>query len=123
MTMTDTDLTEADSLRELATADEVALPGKRCTVTFADRSTIEVRITNHCYIAWDKTAPRKKWGAMADVPFLAGTFMAWIAAKRAGLTELGWEAWQDAVEDITNLAEEPEDLARPTQRAAQPGTS
>jgi hypothetical protein len=123
--MTDDDLTDTSSLRELATdePDQVTLPGKRATVTMTDGRTFTVRITNHCFIAWDKTAPKKKWGAMADVPFLAGTFMAWIAAKREGLTDMSWEAWQDQVDDVENLAEEPEDLITPTRRAAPPTVS
>lgn len=110
-------------LADLAAADEVTLPGKRCTVNLIGGQQLEVRITNHCYLAWDKTAPRKKWGAMDAVPFLAGTFMAWIAAKREGKTSMGWEEWQEAVEDITTQSDEPEDLARPTRSAPGPGTS
>lgn len=122
MTTTE-DHTDTDSLADLATTDQVALPGRRAEVTMGDGSKFTVRITNHCYIAWDKTAPRKKWGAMADVPYLAATFMAWTAAKRQGLTELGWDAWQEAVADILMLDEDPEDLAFPTRSAQLPETS
>lgn len=121
MTMTEDDTTT--TLLDQATTDQVTLPGNRCTVTMNSGVTFQVRITNHCYIAWDKTAPKKKWGAMADVPYLAATFMAWTAAKREGATDLGWDAWQEAVADLTMLGEEPEDLAFPTQKGQRPETS
>lgn len=122
---TDEDLTAdtATSLAEEAQPEERTLPGKRCRVVLADGTELFVRITNREYIGWDKTAPRKKWGSMGDVPFLAATFMAWLAAKREDLTVLSWEQWQTVVEECETLAEEPEDLARPTRRAAGPGSS
>lgn len=119
----DRDLTAPDNLLDMATEEEAGLPGRRCRVQLEGGDVFVVRITNREYIAWDKTAPRKKWGAMGEVPFLAATFMAWIAAKREGKTGLTWEQWQEAVVDCENLPEEPEDLARPTQRAPEPGTS
>lgn len=120
MTMTDeVDLTEERDLTE-EDQEEVKLAGRRCRVLLSDGTRLELRITNREYIGWDKTAPRKKWGAMADVPFLAATFMAWLAAKRQDETTLTWEQWQTQVVECENLAEEPEDLARPTQKAAQP---
>lgn len=123
MTMTDDDTT-TDSLADLATEDdEVALPGKRCHVVLEDGTRMTVRITNRDYIAWDMTAPKHRWGKAGDVPFLAGTFMAWTAAKREGQTRLTWEQWKAAVVDLDNNADDVEDPVRPTQRAARPATS
>lgn len=105
-------------LRELAeetTAEERKVPGRRCQVTLEGLEPFVVRIDNRDYLRWDKTAPRQKWGLGQDVPFMFGTFLAWSAAQRAGLTTLKWEAFSAAAIDVTNLKEEDEDLAGPTQ--------
>lgn len=121
MTMTDDETTE--SLADLATTETVTLPGKRCTVTLDGQQPFTVRITNRDYIAWDMTAPKRQWGKAADVPFLAGTFMAYTAAKREGKTTLKWEQWKDAVVELVNEAEDVDDVVRPTQPDRRPETS
>lgn len=118
------------SLRDLATDDDtgqVRLPGRHAVVTFSDRSTITVRITNREYLAWDKDRGRMKYPPMDEAPNLAGTFLAHRAALRDGLTTLKWAEWQEQVETIVNqdVDEDGEDTDpdRPTQQAAQPTTS
>lgn len=109
--------TEDDTaLRELAELEERTLPGHRTKVTLADGTSYVVRITNREYLAWDKTAPRKKWGTAQDVPFLAATFMAWAAAKREGLTGSTFDAFSEECEEVEAIQVEDEDLARPTRK-------
>lgn len=105
--------------------DTRTLPGHRAQITLDDGSVYVVRISNREYIAWDKTAPRKKWGSAKDVPFLASSFMAWAAARREGQPpgQLSFDAFQDRAEEVKDLEQEEEDIARPTQQAAGPGSS
>jgi hypothetical protein len=107
--------------------DEVrALPGKRFRVTLGDDESFTVRVTNRDFIAWDRTAPRKKWGTQAEVPFLFVAFCTWSASRREKFTSLNFDApdgncWCDVVEDITPLEDGAEDdAARPTRTAAAP---
>jgi hypothetical protein len=110
-------------LRELATEEpatvERVLPGRRARVVLelAGGATeeFEVRVDNRDYLRWDKTAPRQKWGNGRDVPFLMATFLAWSAASRAGLTSLKWSDFEAAAVVVDDIAQEDEDLARPTQ--------
>lgn len=112
-----------ETLAEEATEEEVKLPGKECKVTMFSGQSFAVRITNREFIAWDKTAPRKKWGKTSEVPFLATTFMAWVAAKREHKTTMSWDQWQLEVAECESRDDEPEDLVGPTREAPQPGTS
>lgn len=109
-------ITDDTELAELADIEERTLPGHRSQVILADGTTFVVRITNREYLAWDKTAPRKKWGTAQAVPFLAATFMAWAAARREDLTSLNFDQFSDVCEEVSDLPEEPEDIARPTQK-------
>jgi hypothetical protein len=95
--------------------EERTLPGHRMRVSMADGATFDVRITNRDRVAWDKTAPRHKWGAATEVPFLASTFLAWSAAYREGLTELKFERFQEECDDLSDLSADGEDDARPTR--------
>jgi hypothetical protein len=95
--------------------EQRTLPGHRMRVTMSDGAEFEVRITNRDRVAWDKTAPRHKWGSAQDVPFLASTFLAWSAAYREGLTELKFERFQDECDDIADIKHDAEDDARPTR--------
>lgn len=106
-------------------ADTRALPGHRVLIYLEGQEEPlgPVRITNRDRVAWDKTAPRKKWGAASEVPFLAATFCAWNAAKRQGLTELSLAAWEDAVEEVETVPEDESDTARPTRRGAVAASS
>jgi hypothetical protein len=103
--------------------EERALPGRRAIVHLADGTSFQVRITNREYVRWDQTAPRKKWGNAADVPFLASTFLAWAAARRDDLTELTFEQFQDTCEEVENLEEDDSDVARPTRTAPEAASS
>jgi hypothetical protein len=106
---------EGTSLRELATekpAERRTLPGRGCHVLLDDGTEFEVRIDNRDYIAWDKTAPKRKWPSGRDAPFLMTTFLAFCAATRAGLTDLRWEAFEAAAVLVEDVQEED---ARPTR--------
>jgi hypothetical protein len=118
----DSDLTEG---ADLDFQDGRTLPGHRAQITMDDGQVYLVRITNREYVAWDKTAPRKKWGSAKEVPFLASTFMAWAAARREGVPPglLSFEVFQERAEEVKDQEQEEEDIARPTQRAAGPGSS
>jgi hypothetical protein len=109
--------TERPSLLDQATdEDGRVLPGRRSKVSLADGTTFVVRITNREFIAWDMTAPKRKWPSLQDAPFLGATFLAHRAAVREGLTTLTWDQWQDQVDLLENLPEdEDEDVVRPTQ--------
>ena len=123
MTMTEPDLELGEDREDQAETDEVRLPGRRATVMLDGGEVLELRITNRDHIAWDMTAPKKKWGQLSEVPYLAATFMSWTAAKREGKTELTFEQWKAAVLDIDSPGEDVEDMVRPTQRTARPETS
>lgn len=94
--------------------DERTLPGHRMRVSMSDGAEYTVRITNRDRVAWDKTAPRHKWGNASEVPFLASTFLAWSAAYREGLTDLKFEQFSDACDDLADVTETDDD-ARPTR--------
>lgn len=111
---------------ELATTEERTLAGAVTKVTMVDGTSFTVRITNRDYVAWDRTAPRKKWGKAEDVPFLAATFMAYTAARREGRTTLpfdqpGVENWCDSVDEVDSRADDEDgpDVARPTQKGPE----
>lgn len=97
-----------------AEPEERALPGHRMRVSMSSGEEFTVRVTNRDRVAWDKTAPRHKWGNAAEVPFLASTFLAWSAAYREGLTDLKFEAFTDACDDLEDVTEVDDD-ARPTR--------
>lgn len=102
------------SLLDQATEDGRVLPGRRSRVTLSSGETFVVRITNREFIAWDMTAPKRKWPNLSDAPFLGATFLAHRAAVRDQLTNLTWEQWQEAVDFLENLPEDEEDQVRPT---------
>lgn len=119
---------DTGTVRQLAAVEgeveERVLPGASTRVTMEDGTEFTVRITNRDYVAWDRTAPKKKWGKAEDVPFLAATFMAWTAARREGKTSLPFDQagvinWTDSVADIDSRRDEEdsEDAARPTRKA------
>jgi hypothetical protein len=83
-------------------------------VSMNDGAEYTVRITNRDRVAWDKTAPRHKWGSASDVPFLASTFLAWSASYREGLTDLKFEQFSEACDDLVDVTDKDED-ARPTR--------
>src|SRR4051812_25041072 len=85
--------------------EERALPGHRMRVSMNDGAEYTVRITNRDRVAWDKPAPRHKWGSASEVPFLASTFLAWSAAYREGFTDLKFEAFVDACDDLADITE------------------
>jgi hypothetical protein len=108
--------TQRPSLLDLATEDDGrVLPGRRSRVTLIDGSTFVVRITNREFIAWDMTAPKRKWPSLQDAPFLGATFLAHRAALREQLTTLTWDQWQDQVELLENIDDDDEDVVRPTR--------
>ena len=110
------------STTEGGEAEEVTLPGQRTRVILATGEDFTVQITNREYIAWDRTAPRKKWGSAKDVPFLASTFMAWTAAVREGMTNLPFDvpnakgpAFIDVAVTVEAVEPEEDDTVRPTR--------
>jgi hypothetical protein len=109
-------MTSPTPLHNLPTAEPEArtLPGHRMHVVMADGAEFDVRITNRDRVAWDKTAPRHKWGSASEVPFLASTFLAWSAAYREQLTDLKFEQFQEQCEDIADVTDTGDDV-RPTR--------
>lgn len=117
-------------VRELADAPEPStakkLSGRFARIVLegpdgADLEPFEVRIDNRDYLAWDKTAPVRKWVKKKDDPlpmFLMATFLAWNACRRKGLTQLTFDQFQAAAIDVEEFTpEDPEDdgAARPTR--------
>lgn len=96
---------------------------QRSRVELADGREFVVRITMPDRIRWDVTAPRKKWGAARDVPFIADSFVTWAAAKRMGLYDGSWDDWSgrgDAAGDLVEITHlEDDDPAVPTGSAAK----
>jgi hypothetical protein len=127
-------LEELDQLEDDAAApaqledlEPRALPGRRVQITLDDGTpagvTHVVRVTNRELVLWDRTAPKHKWGAAQDVPFLANTFTAWAAARRAGVIgqDVRFETFQELCLDVTDLPEDESDAARPTRKAPAAG--
>lgn len=119
-------LEEPAALEPLEPLEPRALPGRRVRIVLDDGTEYgaehTVRVTNRELVLWDKTAPRRQWGAAQDVPFLANTFTAWAAARRAGVIgDLKFEAFQDICLDVEDLQEDATDAARPTRRAPAAG--
>jgi hypothetical protein len=103
-----------DSAPLTAVADEAPArrqPGIRVACHLED-DTLEVTITNRERIHYEKTAAKHKFPPAREAQNLAMTFVCWSAAKRAGLTALTWEQWEDALLDYDTLDEEPADPTR-----------
>lgn len=96
------------------------LPGQRYAVVMDDGTEFEVLVQNRDRVSWDRTAARHKWPAYGDAPFLATTFVAWCAAKRAGHVDCRFEEFEATAAEITPLAEDEADEARPTRPAHEP---
>lgn len=124
MTITDDNVTD-----QLEDVEERALQQARTQITMADGSVFTVTITNREMVAWDMTAPRKKWGTAKEVPWLAGSFMAWAAARREqlppGLLRFDGApgSFLDECLEVKDLEVEVDDVARPTRTGAGPGSS
>lgn len=102
-------------------AEEVTLPGQRTRVILADGRSFVVRVSNRDYVAFDLTRARHRWPAGQEAPFLFASFLAWSAARRAGLfdgTFDGRGGFTEVCEDVSPLEQEDDDAARPTRRAA-----
>jgi hypothetical protein len=77
-----------------------------------------VKLQQRDYIAWDKTAARHKWGSAQDSPFIFQTFVAFAAAKRDGLLPpavTSFDAFCDAIADVSPAATDEDDVTRPTR--------
>jgi hypothetical protein len=96
---------------------ERTLPGSLVRVQLADGSDFTVRVSNRELVAWDMTRAKRSWPLAHEARFLCLTFTAWKAATREGATTLGWDAWQDSVEDIEDAGETE---ARPTSEGHEP---
>lgn len=106
-----TNVTPGPSLRELATTEEASepgLPGALTTVVLEDGVTFQVTTTNRDYLRWDKTPPSRRGGVKGfqDAPFIFGTFLAWSAAVREGLTVLSFDAFADQAVHVTRAKAE-----------------
>lgn len=99
---------------------ERTLPGTYIDVTLTGGRTFTVRISNQDYIAWDKTAPKHKWGAYDTVPFRFATFLAFNAARREGLYTGTHAQFEDEVDGVERREVDGDDAARPTPTAQQP---
>jgi hypothetical protein len=100
----DGDQADVDDVVDDDEADAPAITGQEIGVTMVNGDHFVVKVRNRDYIAWDMTAPRKKWDAQRQ-PFLFGTFLAYSAAKREGLfagTFDGREdgSWINSVDDV-----------------------
>jgi hypothetical protein len=72
-----------------------------------------VRVLNRDRIAYEKTAMRhREWPPIEHGQSHAMTFVTWCAARRLGLTELKFEAWETALEDWNVIGEQPSDPTR-----------
>lgn len=112
-----------ESLADLATTEVRRLPGHYATITMEDGTTLEVKITNREYIAWDKATARHKWGSVRDAPFLSASYMAWHAARRTGALSMSFDAFASACEDVESKdTTEDDDGAGPTPPGARPGS-
>jgi len=100
---------------------------QRNLVELNDGSTILVRITMPDRIRWDMTAPRRGWPKGTDAPFLWQSFITWAAAKRSGLFDGDWDAWNGVggepgrLVEITPLADD--EPVGPTNPAPSPTRS
>lgn len=117
-------LTDEQPATEAEDRPDHVVPQHRVRVHMGDGTpALEVRILNRDRVLWDKTAPRKKWGAAQDVPFLASTFLAWAACRRENLTGLTFDQFCEVAEDVEDVATDDSDLAGPTRRAAGPASA
>jgi hypothetical protein len=91
------------------------LRGGTIDVVLEDDTEHVVRIDNRDYVRFDLTRTRQKWPSGSDAPFLFQTFLAWSAMKRAGLTRLPWEQFQDACVFASMRKETEDDVTRPTE--------
>jgi hypothetical protein len=101
----------------MSTDREFTIPKVRLHLADGTSATVEIR--NSDRLQWDLTAPRKKWGKASEVPVLAQTFIAFVAAKRekAIPADMPWETFQNELLVIEDADEEPA-VIRPTKTAA-----
>lgn len=90
-------------------SDAPKITGKVIGVTLLDGRQFSVTVRNRDYLAWDMTAPRRKWNAQQQ-PFVFGNFLAWSAAKRDGLFDGTFDgrepgSWWNSVDDIDQSAQ------------------
>ncbi|MDJ1115346.1 hypothetical protein [Microbacterium dauci] len=68
------------------------MPARKLEITFADGHTASVQPTLEDRLKFEQTLRKNKgWGPLADNALKLEPFMAWSAARRAGITELTWE--------------------------------
>jgi hypothetical protein len=82
------------------------------TVTLDTGESWHVSTGNRDLIAWDRTAPKHRWPAFKDAPFLWVTFLAWHASRRQGLLpdpKMTYEAFEAAADQIDPDDDEPDD--------------
>lgn len=121
----DTEDDAVDELAQIASEASRALPGRRYTVTMEDGLTFVTRTTNREFVGWDKTAPRHKWGAASDVPFLALSFTVWAAARREQLLDaaVNFDKFLATCEHIEPVKADRSDVAVPSQSEVEDGLS
>lgn len=76
--------------------------------------TFRVHITNPDRIAYEKVQNKRGWPKANDAQNIAMTFVCWSAAKRAQLTALTYEQWEQQLLDWDLVEDVPADPIRPT---------
>lgn len=70
----------------------MATINSRFTITFSDGKQKDVQTTLEDRLAFEQTLRKnKRWGKLEDNTLKMQPFLAWNAAKRAGITELSWD--------------------------------
>lgn len=85
------------------------LPTPLLAVTLPDRDDpVEVQATNIDMVMWDRAAARHKWPEPGKAPFLWLTFIAWSAARRAGVVgeDMTYEQFEGTALAIENLTDD-----------------
>jgi hypothetical protein len=108
--------TEYDETAGAEAADEAPArrqPGQLVELMVEGQEPFTVRVLNRDRIAYERAAARhKEWPPAAVGQNFAMTFVCWSAAKRAGLTALGFDAFAEVLEDYDVVAEAPADPTR-----------
>lgn len=70
------------------------------TVTFADDSEKTFRLTNRERVGYDLARSRENWPPAQEAPFMALTYQAFLAARKAGYEKTWTEFFENDHVDI-----------------------